>query len=161
MKIKNKSVILVSSSILLITLLSACNRGNPFVETPIIGQTVIDTYEQEFVFEKPFKPNKQVNKICFAHSDNLTVDSISEPPKFSDETPLKLTAFIVDQNGRKYELNDIENSVENYLCIVPSEYGEWLDISKTKIVFIKLVVSSNRKVNMSKIQWVGYNVWDI
>ena len=123
--------ILAFSSILVIAFLTTltCKPRDPFVYTPISGVVVIDTLEHEFIFDKPFKPKKMVNKVCFEYSDELSALEISQPPKFPDGTELKLTATIVDQNGRNYELDDIENSVEGYLCI-RHRSDDWLDISK-------------------------------
>ena len=151
------------TSVLLSALLNifACKPSNPFAYTPISGAVVIDTHEQEFIFDKPFKPKKMVVKICFEYSDKLTTREISQPPKFPDGTVLKLTASVIDQKGRKYELSQVANSVENYLCISPELTNEWMDISKTNTVFIRLLVYSNRKLNVSKIQWVSYDIWDI
>lgn len=159
---KHPPMNLVFSSILSIVLINtlACKPSNPFIDTPISGAKVIDTSEQEIIFNKPFKPKKMINKICFEYSDKLTAEPISEPPKFSDGTTLQLTAVIVDQNDRKYELDHVENSVENYLCIRP-KYDAWLNISKTDTTFVKLLIRSNRKINLLQIQWVSYDIWDI
>lgn len=147
-------------SLLIMLMTFACKAGNPFIQTPISGAMVIDTKEQVIVFDKPFKPKKMINKICFGYSDTLVAKSISEPPKFSDGTSLKLTAIVVDQNSKEYTLSYIENSPQGNLCIRP-ENEDWFDVSKTNTTFIKLVVSSNRKINLSKIEWVSYDIWDI
>src|SRR5687768_14042454 len=82
----------------------SCKPTDPFAVTPISGPVVIDTQQQEFTFEKEFKPRRQVVKVCFAYSDDLIAHSISERPYFGDGTPLNLTAAIVDTNGNNYSL---------------------------------------------------------
>jgi hypothetical protein len=141
--------------------MSACKTSEPFVYRTISKGAIIDTNEQEIVFDSPFKPKKMVNKVCFEYTDNLIADkSGTLSPKFPDGLPLQLNVFVLDQNGRKYALDHIENSFENYHCILPSDKS-WLEISKTNTTFVKLVVSSNRKINISLIQWVSYDIWDI
>lgn len=139
----------------------ACKTSDPFVSTPISDVVIIDTNEQEILFNKPFKPKKMVNKVCFEYSDKLIADKLgAKPPSFPDGSPLQLTAFVIDQNGKKYALDHIENSFENYHCILPQDKS-WLEISKTDATLVKLLVRSNRKINLSKIEWVSYDIWDI
>jgi hypothetical protein len=138
-----------------------CQKGNPFVHTKISEHVFIDSQEREFIFDQPFKPKKMINKVCFEYTDSLKPDkSGTKFPEFSDGTQLKLKAFVIDQNGKRYELNNIENAFDNYICVLP-ESESWRDISKTDTVFVKLLVHSNKKLNLSKIQWVSYNIWDI
>lgn len=102
-----------------------------------------------------------MNKICFEYSEKLKIDSITKPPKFPDGTPLVITSYLIDQNGKKYETNGISQNGENYICFAPENYVAWLDISKQNISFIKLVVKSNPKIKVSKIEWKSYNAWDM
>ena len=139
----------------------SCKPTDPFDRTPISGNVILDTQGQEFVFERPFKPRKQVVKVCFEYSDDLNAFSISKQPAFRDGTFLKLTGSVVDAKGRTYELSHVANSVENYLCLTPELTDEWMHISKRDVAFIKLLVHSNRKINITKIQWVSFNIWDI
>ncbi|HEX8636839.1 MAG TPA: hypothetical protein VF692_02160, partial [Pyrinomonadaceae bacterium] len=74
----------------------ACKPSNPFVHTPISGAIVIDNDEREIVFDKPYKPKKQVNEICFEYVGNLKIDAIEKPPLFADSTPLIITSYLVD-----------------------------------------------------------------
>ena len=101
-----------------------------------------------------------VNKVCFEYLDGLRAGDISKFPRFSDGIALELTALVVDQNGNLFHLNEIENSVQGYLCIRP-EGRDWLKISETDLVFTKLQVQSNRPVHFSRIEWVEYDIWDL
>ena len=152
-------VVILTCCLILFTSFS-CRFGPPFVATPITSNTVIDSEEKVFIFEKPFKPYKPINKVCFEYPDKLDATVISEPPKFPDGESLNITAYVFDQNGKRYELDYIENSVENYLCLRP-DYDGWLKISDKDVSFIKLTVKSNRRIRMSKIQWVSYHILDI
>ena len=153
-----ETILFVSVAALSVTV--ACHRRSPFVDTPISGAIVIDSASREIIFEKPFKPTKQVSKICFEYTDPLSVYDIAKAPQFGDGTNLRLEAKIVDRNGKSYDLDDIENSVDYYICLVPGS-KDWLDISKTDTAFVKLIVRSNRPIHLSKIEWVAYNSWDI
>lgn len=139
----------------------ACKTGDPFETWKISGPTTIDSQGRDFTFEKPFKPKKQVIKVCIDYSDDLTVDSISEPPQFEDGVKLNLTAKLIDQNGTQYIADQIANSSKNYLCIRPELTNEWMNISKSKVSFSKIVLFSNRNITVNKIEWVGFNTWDI
>jgi hypothetical protein len=132
---------------------------NKRIHTPISRETIIDTNEQEIVFDKPFKLKRQVVRVCFEYSDNLKISSYGDVPRFSDGTSLKLITSVVNQNGRKYELSKIGTSFENTICLEPELTDEWIFISKTKITFTKLLVYSNRKINISKIEWWEFNPW--
>jgi hypothetical protein len=149
--------------ILLISILTcvSCKLGNPFVHIPISGPTTIDNQERKFIFDKPFEPIKQVNEICFEYVDNLKVDSIPKPPVFPDGKPLIITSYLVDQNDKKYDLSEITRNRENYLCLTPDNYDEWLGISKQDVAFVQLFVRSNRKLDLLKIEWKSYNAWDM
>ncbi len=155
-----KSIVIFFFFALTFTGFSACKPSNPFVHTPISGEIVIDNNEREFVFNKPFKPTKQVNEICFEYSENLKISQIESPPKFSDGNPLIITSYLVDQNGEKYQTTHIKRNRENYGCFTPENYVAWLDISKRNISFTKFFVHSNLKINISKIEWKSYNAWD-
>jgi hypothetical protein len=84
----------------------------------------------------------------------------ADPPKFADGTPLLITSYLIDNRNEKLELNSITRNGENYFCFVPENYTEWLAISKKNASFVKLLVQSNRKINVSKIEWKTYNAWD-
>lgn len=94
----------LSLIVLAFTLLLDCKPRDPYTTIPISGPVVLDIDKQEFVFEKPFKPKKQANKICFEYSDYLSVPSISEPPRFLDGSPLVLTASVTDNKGQIHDL---------------------------------------------------------
>lgn len=154
----------LSFSIILFIILSVsnCKPSDPFIHIPISGSTVIDANQKEFPFSKPFKPSKQVNEVCFEHAETLKLEEYSmNPPRFADGTPLLITAYLGDNRNERLELNKITRLVENYLCFVPENYNEWLAISKKDVSFLKLSVQSNRKINVSKIEWRTYNAWDI
>lgn len=155
-----KYIVLVFFLALTLIGFSTCKPSNPFIHTPISGEIVIDNNEREFVFNKPFKPTRQVNEICFEYSENLKIDQITSPPKFADGKPLIITSYLVDQNGEKYETTSITRNGENYICFTPENYVAWLDISKQNISFIKLFAHSNPKINILKIEWKSYNSWD-
>ena len=156
-----KSRILIFLFILTLIVFFACKPSNPFVHTPISDAIVIDNGEQEIVFDKPFKPEKQVNEVCFEYPEKLKIDSITKPPKFADGKLLVIKSYLIDQNGEKWETNSITRNRESYICFTPENYSDWLDISKSNISFIKLVVSSNPKIKVSKIEWKTYNAWDM
>lgn len=138
----------------------ACKPSNPFVHTPISDTIVIDDNERVIVFDKPYKPKKQVNEICFEYVDNLEIVAIEKPPLFADGTPLIITSYLVDHYNEKHELSNISKNAPNTLCFTPKNYGEWLDVSKREVTFVKLIVRSNRKIDLSKIEWNSYNAWD-
>jgi hypothetical protein len=138
----------------------ACKPSNPFIHIPISGEIVIGNNEQIIVFDKPFKPTKQVNEICFEYVGNLKIDAIEKPPLFADSTPLIITNYLVDNYNEKHELSNISKNLPNTLCFTPKNYGEWLNVSKKEVTFIKLIVRSNRKIDVSKIEWNSFNAWD-
>jgi hypothetical protein len=158
----SKPIYLIAISLCFIMVSGAisCKPKDPFVTTPIIGPIVIDTAEQEIVFAQPYKPVKQVVKVCFAYADDLNAFPISKPPLFPDGVRLELTASIIDQHGSNYKLTHVENSVDNYYCISPRS-DAWLKISESDTTFLKLIVRSNRRINISRIEWVQYNALDL
>ena len=155
-------LILKFSSILLITLINtfACKPRNPFVHTEISGPITIDHSEKEITFERAFKPKKQANEICFRYSENLKIGLIKDPPKFSDGTPLVIDLHLFDQKDIRYEFSSISTNKEGTICFVPDNYNEWQEISTKQTLFVKMIVRSNQKLEVSKIEWESYNSWD-
>lgn len=160
-KLKQKTILVLCNLVVIASLfIVSCKPINPFSHTLISNNLVIDKVGQEIIFDKPFKPKKQVNKVCFDYFDKLKVLDISKPPVFPDETPLLITGYLVDKKGKRYDLDNISKNGTNYLCLTPEYTSEWLNIYKKDISFLKLYVSSNRKFNVSKIEWESYNAWD-
>ncbi len=151
-------IILVIASALVSSL--SCVRSNPFVKVNISGPIVIDEDEKKIVFVEPFIPRRQVVRVCFEFGENMVVHSVSEPPSFPDGTRLRLTATLIDIRERKYDLTHIAKSAQESLCISPELSDEWTNISKNKVSFVKLEVSSNRSIKIKRIEWVSFNSWD-
>jgi hypothetical protein len=163
MKDKLKKMIYFISCVAIVVVsinLYACKPKDPFLETPISGETTLELEPKEFNFKKPFKPEKPMNKICFAYTGDLTSENISDPPKFRDGEELNIIATVVDQDGKQYQFDHITNSVDQYICLAPTSSG-WLDINKRSVTFLKLTARSNRPINISKIQWVSYHPLDL
>ena len=152
------------SSIILFILINAlsCKPSNPYVRIPISGSTIIDTNQKEFQFSKPFYPSKQVNEVCIEYTGTLKYEEkySMNPPKFADGTLLLIKLYLVDNSNEKVELNKITSFGRNDLCFVPENYTEWLGISKKNASFVKLLVQSNRTINVSKIELKTFNAWD-
>jgi hypothetical protein len=130
------------------------------VRTAISGPTTVDQIEKEFAFEKPFTPAKQVNDICLAYVQRLEIKNVTDPPRFLDKTPWKLGMYLIASDGTKYAVDTIGRNRENYLCLHPRDYEEWLRISEKGVSFVKLSIQSNRKIDLTRIEWESYNAWD-
>lgn len=139
----------------------ACKLGNPFVFTLIASQITIDQNEKEIVFNQPFKPTKQVNRVCFEYDERLNIGSIKEPPKFSDGTSLMLDLRLFDEQNVQYKFSKIGRNREKYICFVPEDYDQWLDIAEKEVTFVRMTVRCNQTLNISKIEWESYNAWDL
>ncbi len=139
----------------------ACKPLNPFTYTPISKNVVVDSNRQALVFDSPFLPRKQVNDVCFNYKGDLRIPRyISEPPEFTDGVALKLDVILVEESGKHYKADKTTENGPNYLCFAPSNHEEWLKISEKNVKFVKIFLSSNRKLEVSKIEWKSYNAWD-
>lgn len=145
----------------LLLCVSSCKPSNPFEYVQISGELIIDSDPQVLNFDRPFKPVKQVNEVCFQYDENVTIEYVTKPPTFPDGKPLLITASLTTQDERTIELNNITRNKEHYLCLTPKEYDWWISIYKSDINFIALTVRSNRKIKISKIEWETYNAWDL
>lgn len=138
-----------------------CKSVDPFSVVAISGPVVIGSNTIEFEFKKPFKPTKQAVKVCFAYSDDLNVPSISEFPKLTNGSRLELDGNLIDSDGRRYSLNHVANSVKNYICLSPELTDVWMNISKSDVSFTKLLMKSNAELNVTRVEWVSFNSWDL
>lgn len=141
--------------------LISCKPAVPFSYTPIYGDLNISQNEQEIIFPNAFRPVKQVNEVCFAYLDEVSISNINEMPKFMDGGEMRIDAILVDQKDDRVLLKSIGRNSPNYLCLVPSDFSAWLDISNQNIEFKKLTVRSQRPIHVQRIEWESYNGWDL
>lgn len=154
-------IVTLTVVVFVVSQILACKPGKPFSHLQISGEIVLDNNEQKLIFAEPFKASKQVNDVCFGYYDNLQIQYVDNPPTFPDGKPLLITARLTDQAGKIIELNNISRNAPHYLCLTPMEYDWWISIYKTDIRFTELTVQSNRRINISKIEWEMHNAWDL
>lgn len=154
-------VCLFASSVVMCSVLTSCKPTDPYSRTSISGARTIGPIEQEILFEPPLKPVKQANEVCFHYIEQTDTSNIDALPKRPDSSNLMIEATLIDDAGNRTELGKNGINGPNIICRVPIDYNHWLDISKSNVKFVKLIVRSDRPVELSKIVWVGYNAWDL
>lgn len=141
--------------------LIGCKPAEPFSYLPISDERWIGPAEQLIEFDKSFKPVKQVNEVCFAYSEETTIANITSFPVLSDHSEMRVSATLIDSAHNRTELEDITRNGPHYLCLAPSDYTAWLNISNTDVQFTVLIVRANRAIHIQKIEWKTYNAWDL
>ena len=143
-----------------LALTSSCKPADPFSYTAISEARILGPVEQDISFSAPIVPVKQVNKLCFAYSDDTRIIKVDAPPRFTDGSELRIVATLFDNMDNRFELTNLSENAQNYLCLAPENYGAWLEISRDKPQFTKIIVRANQPVHVTRIEWKAYNAWD-
>lgn len=140
-------------------LLGSCAERNPVLRQSISGYILLGKDEQIIRFARPFKPTKQVSKVCFNFIDKMHAFDVARMPRFPDGVPLELKASIGATNGTRFDLSHVEASVDGTLCLTP-DGDAWSDVARTNLEFNELAASSNLPLHIANIEWVSYSTWE-
>jgi len=132
---------------------------DPIVHTPIAQDYVIGVEKKEIVLDTPFKIKRTINELCFFYTDSLIEANLSKPPKFPDGENLEITAVAVDQNQVAYAFDKISRGGGDMYCMRPfgKDVKKYLYLHRKNISFVSLILSSNRRVKLKRIEWLSYN----
>lgn len=165
MKINIKTLLLTTLAVLAVifiinSVIDFYRMRNPYSRVDISNPISVDENWKQINLAEHFKPYKKKQEICVEFSEAVLKEPYVWKPKLKNGVFVTLEVQVIDERGNTFDFNKVGSLSEKQMCFIATNGDGWDDILPKDRNYESVKVRSDYPINLSKVEWYGYNPQD-